>query len=492
METRNTLGRFFYAIIGLQSRGSQFAVLLGFTTIYLVGLLLICYLRWQRLADYSTTAILYHRYSLNVIHGQMPYRDFSFEYPPLAILPIVLPQLINPGDSLNLAEYAWLFLFENAVISVLLGLTVVRIASYFLSWRRCLEVLAVYTLLSMITAPLLLGRYDLFPTLLMALSVAAVIGGHPTQVGIWLGLGLAAKLYPIVLLPVFSMYYWVSGRYRSLFKVFVGLSLAISLTIMPFLHIGMEQLLFFLQYHRLRGLQIESLPAGIILLGHILGFSPVAVVGNFGASHIDSSLADTVLKWLPALSLLAFAAVFVACLTCFRNEVKQFGAITNESLLIFSMAALLMFIVAGKVLSPQYFAWLLPFAPFLRLRQIAVITVIFAMTIAIYPFSYDSLIELQSRPILLLNVRNCLTIVLLIWIVTERLSASHNPMASKNIECQQHSGHSHIASESSRFKMRYDTRLFRCRIAIFCCARTISAYLTRGTIRSRPISDPDD
>jgi hypothetical protein len=470
------LTRFFYAILGLQSRVSQFAVLLGFTTIYLLGLLLICYLRWQRLADYGHTAIIYHRYSLNLMQGQMPYRDFSFEYPPLALLPIVLPQLIKPGDSANLAEYAWLFLFENAVISVLLSLTVVRIASYFLSWRRCLEILAVYTLLSMMTAPLLLGRYDLFPTLLMAISVAAVIGGHPTQVGVWLGLGLAAKLYPIVLLPILSIYYWVYGSYRSLFKVFVGLSLAISLTVLPFLHIGMEQLLSFLQYHQLRGLQIESIPAGIILLGHILGFSPVAVVRNFGASHIDSSLADTVLKWLPTLSFLEFAVVIVACLNCFRNEFKQFGAITSESILVFSMAALLIFIVGGKVLSPQYFAWLLPFAPFLRLRQVALIVVIFAMTIVIYPFSYDSLIELQSRPILLLNVRNCLTIVLLIWIVTERLSASRNPMASKNVECQYNTQAirtpgPQIPNSNCVLAHGSSVGLWR----IFCCARTISA-----------------
>src|SRR5215813_2629878 len=120
---RMLLTSFFYAVIGSQSRPSRYARLLGFMTIYLLGLLLISYLRWQRLADYSMTAIIYHRYSLNLMQGQMPYRDFSFEYPPLALLPIVLPRLIKPGDSVNLAEYAWLFLFENAVISVLLGLT---------------------------------------------------------------------------------------------------------------------------------------------------------------------------------------------------------------------------------------------------------------------------------------------------------------------------------------------------------------------------------
>jgi hypothetical protein len=421
---RVLLSSFFHAVIGSQSRRSRYAWLLGFMTIYLLGLLLISYLRWQRLADYSMTAILYHGYSLNLIQGQMPYRDFWFAYPPLALLPIVLPHLIKPGDSVNLAEYAWLFLCENAVISVLLGLTVVRIASYFQSWRRCLEVLVVYIVLSIIIAPILLGRYDLFPTLLTAIAVAAASGGHPTQAGVWLGLGFAAKLYPIILLPIVAIYYWVNGSYRSLFKVFLGVSVAVSLTVLPFLAFGTERLPF-LHELQLRGVQIESIPAGIILLGHSLGFTTITLVDNFGATHIASSIADTVLKWLPTLSFLAFAGVVIACLNCFRNEFKQFGAATNESLLAFLTSALLVLIVAGKVLSPQYFGWLLPFAPFLKLRQIGLLVVIFALTIVIYPFSYNSLLALQTPPILLLNARNFLTIVLLVWIVAERLSASN-------------------------------------------------------------------
>jgi Glycosyltransferase family 87 len=438
------LSTFGDMVIGSQSRLSRYARLLGFMTIYLFGLLLISYLRWQRLTDYSTTAALYHRYSLNVIEGQTPYRDFSLDYPPLALLPIVLPQLINPG--ITLAEYAWLFLFENAVISVLLGLAVVSIASSFLSWRRCLGVLAVYSLLSTVIAPLLLGRYDLFPTLLVAIAVAAAIGGHPTQAGVWLGLGFAAKLYPLILLPTLAIYYWVNGSYRSLFKVLIGLGVAVSLAVLPFLYIGMGQWveaavmsgrisLFpsFLHGYQLHGLQIESIPAGIILLGHILGFTPVIVVSEFQGFYIASPIADTVLKWLPTLAFLEFTVVVIACLNCFRNEFKQFGTVTNESLLAFLMSALLILIVAGRILSPQYFGWLLPFAPFLRLRQIGLVAAIFALTIVIYPFSYDSLLALQTPPILLLNVRNFLTIVLLMWIVTERLSASNTPVTSKTV-----------------------------------------------------------
>jgi uncharacterized membrane protein len=285
----------------------------------------------------------------------------------------------------------------------------------------------------MLSFPLLLGRYDLFPTLLMSLAVAAAIGGQPMRSGIWLGLGVAAKIYPIVLLPILSIYYLMMKGYRLLLKVFVGVIIAICLSLVPFLHIGMEQFLSFLDYHRLRGLQIESIPAGIILLGHVLGATHVTVTYNFGAFHLISSISDNILNWLPILSALAFTAVVVNCLFLFRHELKQTGSVTNETLLICLMSMLLVFIVSGKVFSPQYIGWLLPFAPFLRRQQIVLVAIIFVMTIAIYPFNYDNLLALKTSPILLLNLRNFLMIGLLFWLVIERLSATNTAVAATRL-----------------------------------------------------------
>ena len=411
----------FQKIIDVRSRFSRYTTIIGFLSIYCLVLLLLGYLQWQRLEKYGhtrpSTNALYYRVSLNLIQGQMPYRDFAFEYPPLALLPIILPHLIKLGRVVNPSDYAWLFMLENVLMSMLLGLTIMRIASYFQPWPHCLRVLAVYSLLSMIIAPLLLGRYDLFPTLLMGVAVMEAIGGHPTRSGVWLGLGVAAKLFPIVLLPILSIYYLVSRNYRSLLGVFVGVTVSVGLTLLPFLPIGMDQLLSFLRYHQLRGLQIESVLAGIALAAHVLIFSPVTVEYNFGALHITSSIADTVLPWLPTLSILTFAVVFITLINCFRCEFEENGVITNEHLLLSLLSALLTFIVTSKVFSPQYISWLLPLASFLRLRQIILVAVVFAMTIVIYPFMYDRLVALQTLPIVLLNVRNFLTVVLLVWLV---------------------------------------------------------------------------
>src|SRR5438874_10283001 len=104
----------FYGVIASQSRFSRYATIMGFLLIYFLVLLLICYSKWQRLENYGhtgpSTNALYYSYSRNLLQGQMPYRDFSFEYPPLALLPIVLPHLIKLGRLVNPGEYAWLFM----------------------------------------------------------------------------------------------------------------------------------------------------------------------------------------------------------------------------------------------------------------------------------------------------------------------------------------------------------------------------------------------
>jgi hypothetical protein len=191
--------------------------------------------------------------------------------------------------------------------------------------------------------------------------------------------------------------------------------------LLPFLYLGTGQLLSFFDYHQARGLQIESVPAGVVLFWHLVSAAPVTVVYNFGAFHLSSHVADTIVKLLPYLTILAFALVILSCLMCFRHELKQRGVVTHDILLVWLMSIILTFIVMSKVFSPQFISWLLPFASFLKLRQIILIIIIFAMTLVLYPVVYGQLLALRTPPILLLNVRNILMIVLLIWLIGERL-----------------------------------------------------------------------
>jgi hypothetical protein len=287
--------------------------------------------------------------------------------------------------------------------------------------RKTTSPLVLFALLVAVSAPLAPWRYDLFPALLTLLALLCVLAGLPLLAGIWLGLGVAAKLYPIVLMPIFGAYYLAGSNRLALLRLMLGSIGATALTLLPFVLADPATMFAFLRYHEMRGLQIESLPAGAILLAHTLGVAEARLAFNYGALHLASPLADAALKWLPLAFVGLFGLVLASALARFREERLLYGTISHASMVAYVVAGLLAFMLTNKVFSPQYIIWLLPFAPLLPWRQGSLLVAIYVITIAIFPFDYADLLALHTFPVLLLNVRNLLVIGLLIWLVAERL-----------------------------------------------------------------------
>jgi predicted membrane-bound dolichyl-phosphate-mannose-protein mannosyltransferase len=367
---------------------------------------------------------LYYDSGRKLMQGQLPYRTFPLEYPPLALLPFVLPHVLALGQQLSFTNYVRLFLLENALLSTLVALVLVQVVLHWQGRRNSVSVLIVYALLIALGVPLLPWRYDLFPALLTLLALLSVMISCPMLAGSWLGLGILAKLYPIFLLPIFSAYYLVGKRYRALLRMLLGSFSATILPLLPLILSEPRELLSFLLYHQMRGLQIESLPAGVIILADALRLTKAKLVHNYGALHLDSPPTNITLKLLPFLLILVFGVVLVNCLSRFWEERVRYGEITSESLVAYVVAALLAFIATNKIFSPQYIVWLLPFAPLLRLRQAVLLLAIWTITIIIFPFAYEDLLAMRPAPVLLLNLRNILVIILLLWLLVEYLPTS--------------------------------------------------------------------
>ena len=94
----------------------------------------------------------------------------------------------------------------------------------------------------------------------------------------------------------------------------------------------------------------------------------------------------------------------------------------------YAAAALLAFIAFGKVLSPQYLAWLFPFMAALRgrvgiLGRWTFLASVLATTL-IYPWAFARMAALDGVPVVaLLNIRNALLLILWAWL----LLASEEP-----------------------------------------------------------------
>lgn len=368
--------------------------------------------------------LLYFNDSRKLLGGQLPYRDFAIEYPPLALAPFALPWLLAPGSHLLFTDYVALFLLENTFFSVLIGLVVLALSGP----RDALPTLVIYAALVGVGAPLLPWRYDLFPALLTALALLSVARARPMWAGVWLGLGVAAKLYPIVLLPICGLFYLAQGNRRGLARLALGGVVGALAPTLPFVLAAPRQIGSFVTYHQLRGLQLESLPAGAIVLAHVLGLTAAKLEFNYGALHLVSPASAAALRWLPMAFVGLFALVCAAAWQSFRQQPRTTpgerpseGAI--ETLVVYATAALLAFIITNKVFSPQYLIWLLPFAPLLRRRHALLIILIAALTTLLFPFDYGNLIKMRRLPVLLLNLRNALALLLLGWMLFERAPA---------------------------------------------------------------------
>jgi hypothetical protein len=405
-----------------ERRTSDRAEIIGFIVLQFVALLVIVLFTLPISSHLHAQDLqTYYDYSLKLMQGQLPYHDFAFEYPPLALLPLTLPRIVALGQPLSYTSYVRLFSIQNVLLSTLAMFALVRIVSHWCPERDPVPALKVYTLLVVVSTPLLPWRYDLFPALLTSLALLAVLADRPTTAGLWLGLGIAAKLYPVVLLPVFGIYYLVSKKHHALLRLLLGSVGVTGAILLPFILLDLSELLSFLRFHQLRGLQIESVPAGAISLAHMLGLIKSSLVLNYNAWHITGPLAEAALKGQPFAFGLAFVVVFVSCWGRFRDEHARSGRITNGSLVAYVLAALLTFIVTNKVFSPQYIIWLLPLGPLLSLRQARTLLVICLTTIIIYPFAYQDLIAMRMMPVLLLNLRNILVVALLLWLFLEHL-----------------------------------------------------------------------
>ncbi|WP_414583906.1 glycosyltransferase 87 family protein [Scytonema sp. PCC 10023] len=373
---------------------------------------------------------IYYRSSLYLLEGKLPYRDFNLEYPPFALLPFVLPRMVALGLAKNYYIYAFLFLLENILFSTINMLFLVRVVSVYASQRQTIRVLVFYTLFALIISPVLLWRYDLFPTVLTVVALVAVLSNRPTLAGISLGLGVAAKLYPLVLLPVFTVYFFTNKSYRAILNIWLGTLGTVFLSFLPFLITTKDKLFSFLDYHKERGLQIESLPAGIISLVHKWGLIEVKTVAGYGSRNIVSPLDDIVLAVLPLLLIIVYISMLVSCWYRFREERYKNELMKVDSLVAYTLLALLIFIVTNKVFSPQYIVWLIPFAALLKPRH-AILMLAICITTYIMA-SFGSFRQLDYVKILWLNLRNFLILGFSIWIFLDYLPSSTNSVLRRN------------------------------------------------------------
>src|SRR5437773_628873 len=119
---------------------------------------------------------VYQHFADAMASGQLPYRDFAVEYPPVALPVFLLPSLLGArmGDSAAyVANFEALMLVAGALATLFVVVTLWRQGAS----RGRLALGAGFVAISpLLIGPVILSRYDLWPAALLAAALAAVSG----------------------------------------------------------------------------------------------------------------------------------------------------------------------------------------------------------------------------------------------------------------------------------------------------------------------------
>ncbi|HSE80768.1 MAG TPA: glycosyltransferase 87 family protein [Gaiellaceae bacterium] len=358
---------------------------------------------------------VYQEYGEAMAAGEVPYRDFDLEYPPGALPTFWLPTL-GPAEHYASIFEALMWLCAAA----LLALAVYGASSLGGSPVRLLAVAAGIGLFPLALGTVVLTRYDLWPAALTAAVLAAVLAGRERLALAVLGLAVAAKIYPLVLLPLLLVYV---ARRQGVSAAAIGFgwfAVALAVVVLPFAVIAPEGVVDSAQRQLERPLQIESLGASFLLAAHQLGLYDPSIVSTHGSQNLSGALPDALATAQTALQAAALVAVWIL----FAR-----GRATPLRLVVACAASVVVFVAFGKVLSPQFMIWLVPVAALVAgrvgLAAGALLGAALVTTHLWFPTRYWDLVALEPVGWLAL-VRNVLlvTLAVVLGIATARARAA--------------------------------------------------------------------
>jgi hypothetical protein len=294
-----------------------------------------------------------------VLRGEVPYRDFRLEYPPGALPAFVVPSLVATDESPDAYKRAFRWLMAAcgaATVMLALGALLALEAGP----ARLVGALAFVGLWPLALGPVVLTRFDLWPSALTLGALAAFLAGRDRLGAGVLGVAVAAKLYPGVLVPLAAVWVWRRRGRRALLAcggIFVAVLLAVFL---PFFILSPGGVTGSIDRQLSRPLQIESLGAAVLAALHNAAGIDVEMVSSHGSQNIAGGLGDDVAAATTGLQLAALVAVWIA----FAR-----GPANGERLVRYAALVLVVFVAFGKVLSPQFMIWLVPLVPLVAGRR---------------------------------------------------------------------------------------------------------------------------
>jgi Glycosyltransferase family 87 len=351
---------------------------------------------------------------------QPPLHMLPLEYPPFSLVIFSLPLIVPP-------------LYYQLFFAVLMALT-----STFIYWlllfygpRGSALAFVFYMLVGVLA--LVQERFDMVPAAFTLICLIAAEHKRWSIAYCALAFGFLIKIYPILFLPALFLAEQLNqGAINRSRQPLSSKSLLLELwhalqsirywhwkntLLFLFLSFGITgffaifniqgAILSQVSYFANRPLQVESIGGTLLWLGTRFGF-PVQILYSFGSINILSALGGIVSN---VSEILFIASYIYTIFLQWRGKLDIVQA---------CIALLFIFIVTGKVFSPQYLIWVIPLLAYsgaFNLLWLVVWGSISLLTTFIYPYFYTRTLEGINIPYLpgfiqVVTARNALFVLL--------------------------------------------------------------------------------
>ena len=241
--------------------------------------------------------------------------------------------------------------------------------------------------------PALLGavvffRFDLWPALLVSLSLLALERRRNEVAAGLLGLAVATKLYAAALVPPFLSFVDREGGRHRVRRASAALVAAVLLVTMPLAVVAPGGVASSLQRQFDRPLQIESTGASLLLVAG----DPTVAFGS-GSWNLTGAVPTAIGVVSTIAGLGALAGVWILVWKRRRS--------LSDAALVYA-ACIAIVLVFGKVASPQFLVWLAPLVAVVRgrtgLAACALCAGACVLTRLVYPVRYEELLTGDLLP----------------------------------------------------------------------------------------------
>jgi hypothetical protein len=378
----------------------------------------------------------------------IPYSQFAFEYPPLALINIYLPQLLQVKN--HFTEYYLIF----ALIMFFIDYCCLKTCQIYCSKRLLMNeeevsyMTLLYTLFGLLMFRILYHRLDLVIALFFAISLLT-FKAHDSKLRPYFFInGLLGFFYKIV--PAFTMPCAIIIKAfsqnltsqnltsqnltikKTIIKIFLNsvifiiciITIVFALEIITNHHFMANML-----NHQKRGIQIESSYGSFLIFKNLLLGKISAISFNYGSYNISTNFYfEKIARNFGHLLLLCFyCGLFLLLLKKKKSANKGTFAetpkliISEADFLDITLIIILLLLAFQKVLSTQFFIWLIPVAAIWLTKNrsklfLIIFSSLFLGTFFIFSVEYLALIQEQQIVVIALFLRNILLVTFALYL----------------------------------------------------------------------------